>query len=250
MGHKLIVDNAIQQLIRKRKSEAIKPFNARGKKTVRCQWCQVGIKNCICCYRFQLNSQLSFLFLYHRDEVLKPSNTGKLVADLVEDTHAFIWSRTDPESELIKLLQANDRQPVVVFPATQAMAGQAISHVVPSVEQGKKLLLIFLDGTWREARRIYRKSPYLHHYPLLSLQVDSQFRSKYGVRKANDNRHMATAEAAAQVMLAAGEHDNAALLQSWFELFSFNYQKSVTQANVGNAYALSQLQALVNTIQS
>ncbi|MCW0470822.1 DTW domain-containing protein [Vibrio chagasii] len=36
--------------------------------------------------------------------------------------------------------------------------------------QIKKLLLIFIDGSWREARRIFRRSEYLQDLPVLSIE--------------------------------------------------------------------------------
>ena len=37
----------------------------------------------------------------HKSEPMRPSNTGWLVADVVEDTHAFAWSRTQPDPRLL-----------------------------------------------------------------------------------------------------------------------------------------------------
>jgi len=49
-------------------------------------------------------------------EPLKPSNTGWLVADVVSDTFAFSWSRTEVAPQLLALLADPQWQPYVVFP--------------------------------------------------------------------------------------------------------------------------------------
>lgn len=53
-------------------------------------------------------------------EPMKPSNTGRLIADILPDTAAFQWSRTEPPQALLELVQHPDYQPIVVFPASYA----------------------------------------------------------------------------------------------------------------------------------
>jgi DTW domain-containing protein YfiP len=49
-------------------------------------------------------------------EALKPSNTGWLVADVLADTYAFGWARTETDPALLALLADPQWQPYVVFP--------------------------------------------------------------------------------------------------------------------------------------
>ena len=42
--------------------------------------------------------------LMHDVEPMKPSNTGWLIADVIDDTTAFAWSRTEVDPELLRLL--------------------------------------------------------------------------------------------------------------------------------------------------
>jgi DTW domain-containing protein YfiP len=37
-------------------------------------------------------------------EPMKPSNTGRLIADILPDTEAFQWSRTEPPQALLDLV--------------------------------------------------------------------------------------------------------------------------------------------------
>ncbi len=53
-------------------------------------------------------------------EPMKPSNTGRLIADILPDTEAFQWSRTEPPQALLDLVAHPDYQPMVVFPASYA----------------------------------------------------------------------------------------------------------------------------------
>ena len=53
-------------------------------------------------------------------EPLKPSNTGWLIADVVADTFAFGWARTETDPALLALLRDPQWQPYVVFPGDYA----------------------------------------------------------------------------------------------------------------------------------
>ncbi|MGL5392973.1 MAG: tRNA-uridine aminocarboxypropyltransferase, partial [Shewanella sp.] len=135
-----LAPHAVHRLYQYRKSISTKPFGARGKKLIRCQQCLLGEQFCTCALRQQLTTQASFLLIMYNDEVLKPTNSGRLIADLIPDTHAFIWSRTEPESGLLELLNSAQYQPFLVFPAQYAEHGQTVINKVPRtvLAQGKR----------------------------------------------------------------------------------------------------------------
>ena len=89
-------------------------------------------------------------------EPLKPSNTGRLIADILPDTQAFLWSRTEIDPALLAAINDPARQPYVVFPASYADAERPVFSQLPA--GGKPPLFIMLDGTWAEARKMFRKA--------------------------------------------------------------------------------------------
>jgi len=178
------------------------------------------------------------------DEVLKPSNTGRLIADLIDDTHAFIWQRTEVDPALLAVINDPQYQPFVVFPQEYAHPDQHVVNEVPVLEPNKRPLFILLDGTWREAKKMFRRSPYLNKFPLLSINIASQ-NERYRVRKAITDGQLATAEVAAQVLLSFGEDSNGQLLDLWFDVFSYHYQHGASHRYQGNEQALAQLQEAV-----
>ena len=108
-------------------------------------------------------------------EPLKPSNTGWLVADVVPDTLAFAWSRTAVDPALLALLADPRWQPLVVFPGEFAAPERVVTELPPATGgQARRPLFILLDGTWAEARKAFRKSPYLDRFPVLSLQPEQR----------------------------------------------------------------------------
>ncbi|XPE23304.1 DTW domain-containing protein [Shigella sonnei] len=61
-------------------------------------------------------SKKSLLFADVDTEPMKPSNTGRLIADILPDTVAFQSSRTEPSQDLLESCRNQDYQPMVVFP--------------------------------------------------------------------------------------------------------------------------------------
>lgn len=234
--------HAVQQLHQYRMSLSTTTYKSRGQRVVRCQRCRLAQSHCLCEYTPQVNSNAGFLLLMYDTEVLKPSNTGKLIADLVPDTFAFLWSRTEENKALQLVLDDPQWQPFIVFPQQYADEGREVHCNKISMLANKRPLFIMLDGSWREARKMFRKSPYLNKFPIAAFDPDTMvgegFSSRYQIRIAASNYQFATAEVAARMLDMAGEGTNAQLLDKWFDVFTYQYQKSVCQANQGDPQAL------------
>ncbi len=66
-------------------SRAERPFHARGSKVVRCEACLLPTQNCICEFKPEAGTDVAVLFLMYKGEYYKPTNTGRLIADVVKD---------------------------------------------------------------------------------------------------------------------------------------------------------------------
>lgn len=240
MAHK----HAVHLLFEQRLARSTRPFLARGGRVVRCTQCRLALAQCTCSLRpSPLPSQAGFVLLMHDDEVLKPSNSGRLIADLIGDTHAFIWSRTSVEPGLLQLLDDPRWYPLVVFPGHYACPPRPCLEALPPLAAGQRPLFILLDGSWREACKMFRKSPYLDRFAVLSITPEQS--SRYQVRTASHDHQLATAEVAAQLLALAGEEDNARILDCWFDLFTYRYQLAVHQQRQGDSSAEARLQLLL-----
>lgn len=240
--------NQVQQLYQYRKSISTKPFVARGNNIERCSGCLVAKENCICEHKKLNQSQVGFVLLMSDKEILKPSNTGKLIADVMPNTFAFRWQRTEVEQALLVLLADPKWQPLLVFPYAYALPEQPKYSDDLLLNSDKKPLFILLDGSWREARRMYRKSPYLHQIPMISLAVKSLGNSaddvgtnssRYLLREAANNEQLATAEVAAKLLAQINHQKAAQHLDLWLDVFIYQYQKSVSNKQGGSPQALT-----------
>lgn len=216
--------HAVARLRALRLARSQKPFAARGAALVRCPRCRVAECYCICSWQPQVGAHSGVCLLMADKEPLKPSNTGWLIADVVPDTWAFLWSRTEIDPALQALLSDPQWQPWLVFPAEDAVPGQPVLHELPPVEaqqSGKRPLFVLLDGTWPEARKMYRKSPYLQQLPVFSLQP--QKLSRYHLRVAGSPEQLSTAEVMVHCLQQAGDQPAAQALTDWFTRFNRHY---------------------------
>ncbi|WP_220266356.1 tRNA-uridine aminocarboxypropyltransferase [Enterobacter sp. Colony194] len=214
-----MTENAVLRLRAERLARATRPFLARGNRIRRCQRCLLPLKQCLCETLQPAIARSRFCLVMFDTEPMKPSNTGRLIADVLPDTAAFQWSRTEPPQAMIELVNDPAYQPMVVFPASYADPQREVLSAPPS--SGKPPLFIMLDGTWTEARKMFRKSPYLDALPVIS--VDLSKTSAYRLREAHGDGQYCTAEVAIALLELAGDTPAAQGLADHFTLFRERY---------------------------
>lgn len=204
-------------------ASATRTFNARGKALTRCARCLLAEQTCICQWRPRSSSQLEFVLLMHSDEVFKPTNTGRLIADLFpEQTHAFCWHRKEPSPSLLAMLSDPKRRCLVLYPEDNQHPSTRSREVVNHLPADQKTnTLILLDGTWKQSSRMYHLSRWLDAVP--SLTLPERLVRSYGVRKSDRDERLCTAEAASLCLELAGEADNTQLLRDYFDVFNQHY---------------------------
>lgn len=213
------MNNSVLQLRQQQIAAAKREYKARGAKLTRCQRCLLAQPLCICAQITPAHCASAVCLLMYHNESFKPSNTGRLIADIVPDNYAFRWDRTEPDPALLALLANPKYQPFVVFPAENL----PVERVCYQIEKqpNKTPLFIFLDGTWREAKKMIRKSPYLDNLPVLA--IAPQQLSDYKLRVAPHAHQLGTAEVAIMVLQLANELDAATKLTHHFIAFRDAY---------------------------
>lgn len=213
------MENAVLNLRQQRLADATRPFRARGNRIQRCQRCLLPMRLCLCDTLAPQTARSQFCLLMSAREPLKPSNTGRLIADILPETQAFLWARTAPPPALLHQLRTTSRTPFIVFPADSVSSPgrQIFTRCPPACTP----LFILPDGTWRETRRMFRQSHWLNHLPVLSLDLPQ--RSAYGLRVSADEACHCTAEIA--IVLLRQMQDNAAaqVLENHFRRFRQRY---------------------------
>ena len=211
--------HAVARLRATRLARSAKPFIARGSRKERCAGCRVMHSHCLCALRPSVPTQAGVCLIMCDIEPLKPSNTGWLIADMVADTAAFGWARTEVDPALLAMLADPQWQPYVVFPGEYVEPARVVTEV--AVAEDKRPLFVLLDATWSEARKMFRKSPYLNHLPVLSLQPEQLSNSR--LRRSTRDDHLCTSEVAALCLELAGEAHAADTLSAYLDVFTNHY---------------------------
>jgi len=211
--------HAVARLRSERLAKSLKPFVARGSRASRCERCRVPFSHCLCPWLPTIESDCGVCLLMHDIEPLKPSNTGWLIADVVRDTFAFTWQRMGVDPRLLALLADPQWQPLVIFPGEYAESRRVVEQV--ERENAKRPLFVLLDATWTEARKMFRKSPYLDGLPVLSLRPEAL--SRYRLRRSTRSDHLCTAEVAALCLDLAGDSAAANTLDALLDVFTEHY---------------------------
>ena len=232
--------HAVSRLRAERLARSSKPFMARGGiKGVRCTGCRLVPSHCLCGLGLLQSTRAGVCLLMADIEPLKPSNTGWLVADVVADTFAFGWARTETDPALLALLADPQWQPYVVFPGEFVQAERVVHTVDGVLAEGqtarttKRPLFILLDATWAEARKMFRKSPYLDALPVLSLHP-AQI-SRYQLRRSGRDDHFCTSEVAALCLELAGDVPAARTLEAYLDVYTHHYLRAKQQLPLNRA---------------
>jgi DTW domain-containing protein len=219
------IAHAVSRLRAARLARSAKPFIARGSNSERCPGCRVVFSHCLCSLRPVVPTTAGVCLIMFDIEPLKPTNTGWLIADVVPDTFAFGWARTEVDPALLALLADPQWQTYVVFPGEFVDPARVVTQLLPATSQeglpGKRPLFVLLDATWPEARKMFRKSPYLNQLPVLSLQ--SEQLSRYRLRRSTRDDHFCTSEVAALCLDLAGETHAAQTLEAYLDVFTSHY---------------------------
>jgi DTW domain-containing protein YfiP len=150
---------------------------------------------------------------------------------VVADTFAFGWARTSVDPALLTLLADPQWQPYVVFPGEFVVPERVVTALLPDValdgRPPKRPLFVLLDATWSEAGKMFRKSPYLNHLPVLSLHPEQL--STYRLRRSSRDDHFCTSEVGALCLALAGEPHAAQVLEAYLDVFTHHYLQAKNQ---------------------
>ena len=209
-AHPIPAPHAVSRLRTARLARSVKPFLARGgPRGARCPGCRLVPSHCICGLCTAL-----------------PTRAGMCL--LMADTFAFGWARTEVDPALLALLADPQWQPYVVFPGEFVDPVRVVTQLQPmAVANTQRPLFILLDATWPEARKMFRKSPYLNHLPVLSLQPDQL--SRYRLRRSTRDDHFCTSEVAGLCLELAGEAHAAQTLEARLDVFTHHYLQAKHQ---------------------
>jgi len=189
-----------------------------------CNGCGLPIINCICNKSSIVSTQAKIWILSSEREFYRPSNTARLLKLINPDsTEIFLWERTKRPEQLIKNISRGEYATFVVFPAETEELEKRKIEFKPTE---KIPAFIILDGTWKEARRIFRKSDFLKDLPIVSLEPS--YESNYNLRRGAAEGNLCTIEAAIEILKMNGERFSSQVMDEYYKLFLKSYKAGVS----------------------
>lgn len=188
-----------------------------------CNKCGLPIINCICKVVPKIETKAKIWILSTEREFSRPSNTARLLK-LVnpESTELILWERTNPPEKLIEYINSEDYEIYILFPEENSDLSEKKFDYKSSE---KTPAFIILDGTWKEASRILRKSDYLKKLPRISL--NPIHKSEYTLRRGAAEGELCTIEAGIEVLKLNYELENAQLIKGVFDLYVKSFKAGV-----------------------
>lgn len=168
---------------------------------------------------------MKIILLTHERELHRATNTGSLAIENTNNiVERIVWERVNPSKALTQLIESNSAA-LLYSKATPSEAALTISsEVTPAKPVLSPLKLeayeniIIIDGTWQEAKKIFKQSPYLKAAPHFTLKTETK--SLYKLRANQLEGGLCTIECIIEVLKLKGQNKIAAELIEKFDQFN------------------------------
>ncbi len=184
----------------------------------RCPGCGLQFQ-CICDQLPELSGSLTLSLLTHENEFNRETNTGKWLIRSLPDCRQYRWQRTQADTDLLARLANEKEIPFLLFPSPDSIPLNEALQLAET--QQRHPHFIVLDGTWQEAKKIERKSPWLNTVQRVSFTPSQP--SGYRLRRNQKNDELCTLEVATELLKAIKEEENANRLESYFRFMMDSY---------------------------
>ena len=176
-----------------------------------CRRCLQPRLNCYCAALAPQESQTRWIFLQHPGEARNPVGTARMAHLSLPGSRLFVGVDFSLERRLLALIAASER-PAVLFPAEESrVLGECDSDALPDT-------LIVIDGTWSQARKIWKTNDFLRALPACRLPPTPP--SRYRIRTEPAAHCVSTIEAVAAALQAIDGQDHEAMLAPFLSLVS------------------------------
>lgn len=154
----------------------------------RCKRCLYPGVTCVCESISAVNCHTSIDILQHPSETKNAKNTARLAKLCIP--HSKIWIGEGPKDfgDLRQQLSSEERPIAVIFPAPEAIDINEFSAAFNAEQYAR---LVFLDGTWKKAYKMWQLNSWLHNYRTLKI---SDEKGQYHIRKAPREGCLSTIE--------------------------------------------------------
>ena len=138
------------------------------------------------------------IVLQHIDE--RRNNKGSAIIAKLSLKHYQCWQGEDFSSheELNSLIKSHGDKIAVIYPSDNSVVIEEILQADDGVVNKKLEYVIFIDATWRKAKKIWLLSKNLQQ--LMTLKLETDKKSNYRIRKVPADGYLSTVEAIVDCM--------------------------------------------------
>ncbi|WP_195988479.1 tRNA-uridine aminocarboxypropyltransferase [Clostridium sp. D53t1_180928_C8] len=185
-----------------------------------CNKCGLPIITCICKSIKELETKAKFIILSSEKEVYRNTNTANLLKQINnKSTEIIIWKRGEIPKSILEYINNDIYNVYLVFPI---MNKEMEIRKVKYSKDNHTPVFIIVDGTWKEAWKIIRRSDYLKNLPIVSLEINRV--SKFTLRRGQEEGNLCTIEAAMELLKINDEDILSEEINMVFELFLKSYK--------------------------
>ncbi len=189
----------------------------------RCNKCGLQFQ-CICEDIPKLSCNIPLSLLMHENEYQRETNTGKWLLESLPECRDYQWSRVEANSALVERINSPQYLSLLIYPSEESISMDKAIEIAR--QENKTPHCIILDGTWQEAKKMERKSPWLEGIQRVHLSPEQL--SCYQLRRNQSEGHLCTLEVAGELLKAQGFESEAEQLNYFLDYFSrvFHADKS------------------------
>jgi DTW domain-containing protein YfiP len=169
-----------------------------------CARCERPESVCLCAALVSVQTKTRVVILQHPRESIVPIGTARLAELALPNSERHVGVDFADSARVRELLADRAAPPVLLYPGPDA---RDLVHEPPD----GPVTLVVIDGTWWQAKKLFKKNPALHALPRYALAPSSP--SRYRIRREPAAHCVSTIEAIAQALAALeGRSDVLALL--------------------------------------
>ena len=154
-----------------------------------CTRCNSPLNRCLCHTISVIDNHWPIHILQHSNESNHPLGTAKIAKLSLRQCEVNISKITAEHERVIETILS--AKPILIFPTANSLP-------IESISTDNTRPLIFLDATWRKAKRMYLESELLQSLPTVHLQAASL--PAYKIRKSPNSKALSTIEAIAETL--------------------------------------------------
>ncbi len=163
----------------------------------RCFWPQAL---CWCGSIQSMDTRTRFVFLMHPKEFKREkAGTGRLAHLCLTRSEIHMGASFEDHPGVRALIADPQYHPVLLYPGAEAM-NLTSGGPAPRLPDGRRLLVLILDGTWSGARKMLRLSPSLQRLPRIMFTPSAP--SRFVIKQQPQAGCLATIEAVHEVLIA------------------------------------------------